>query len=91
MTRQEEAREYERKAKELRRAESDFWKEVETRRDEVVEKLGLSDEWSKICRTYGAESEEDRESLLAHLMSDRQVEYYRRNHKPADDAPEIFT
>lgn len=84
LTRTQEAAKLEAQAKQLRRAEQAFWDEVAKRTEEVKARLGESDKFDEICRTYGVESEADREALLKHIMSERQVENYKRlGHGPA--------
>ncbi len=74
-----DAAEFERQAKELRRAEKAFWAEVEERREEVASRIRVSDRFEEICQTYGADTEEQKAKLYQHIVSDRQVSYYRAN------------
>ena len=89
--REREAADLEAKAKAIRRQEKAFWAEVEERLDEVKERFGMSDKFDEICRTYNATSDEEKNSLYRHLVSDRQVSYYRNTHKPEEDHQTSFT
>ena len=74
----EEAAELERKAKALRRKESEFWSQVDVRRDEVLSRLQVSDTWRRILEAYSCHTEEDERALCEYLTSERQVAFYRR-------------
>ncbi len=80
--RAEEAAELEAKAKSLRRAEKAFWDEVDERLPEIQNRFNMSDRFEEICRTYGANTDKAKADLLKHIVSDQQVNYYRRNHSP---------
>ena len=73
------ASELEAEAKRLRRSEKEFWNEVEGRRDEVLSRIRVSDKFEEICQTYGACTDEQKAKLYEHIVSERQVEYYRSN------------
>lgn len=89
--REREAADLEAKAKAIRRQEKAFWSEVEERLDEVKERFGMSDKFEEICQTYNATSDEEKNSLYKHLVSDTQVNYYRRNiHKPEGNDASSF-
>ena len=89
--REREAADLEAKAKAIRRQEKAFWDEVKERLDEVKERFGMSDKFDEICQTYNATSDEEKNSLYKHLVSDTQVNYYRRIHKPEEDHQTSFT
>lgn len=89
--REREAADLEAKAKAIRRAEKAFWSEVEERLDEVKERFGMSDKFDEICRTYNAWTEDEKETLYKHLVSDTQVNYYQRTHKSAEDHQTSFS
>ena len=78
-TRELKASELEAEAKRLRRREKEFWDEVIGRRDEVVSRIRVSDKFEEICQTYGACTDEQKAKLYEHIVSDRQVSYYRTN------------
>lgn len=80
--RADEAAELEAKAKALRRAEKAFWDEVYERLPEIQNRFNMSDKFEEICRTYGADTDKSKADLLKHIVSDQQVNYYRRNHSP---------
>ncbi len=84
-----EASKLEAEAKAMRRAEKAFWSEVEERMDEIREHFDMSDKFDEICRTYGAYTDTEKETLYRHLISDRQVDYYRRI-KPDGSAASSF-
>ncbi len=83
--REKEAAELEAKAKAIRRQEKAFWNEVKERLDEVKERFDMSDRFEEICQTYDAYTDDDKEALYTHLVSERQVSYYRSTHKPVED------
>ena len=83
--REREAADLEAKAKAIRRQEKAFWAEVEERLDEVKKRFDMSDKFDEICQTYDARTDSDKEALYKHLVSDRQVNYYRSTHKPEED------
>ena len=86
-----EASELEAKAKAIRRAEKAFWVEVEERLDEVKRRFDVSDKFEDICRTYDAYTDDEKEALYKHLVSDTQVNYYKRNiRKPEESAASSF-
>lgn len=89
--REREAADLEAKAKAIRRQEKAFWDEVKERLDEVKERFGMSDKFNEICRTYDARTDSEKEALYKHLVSDRQVSYYRNTHKPEEDHQTSFT
>ena len=86
-----EAAKLEAEAKAIRRAEKAFWSEVEERLPEVKKRFCMSDKFDEICQTYNATSDEEKNSLYRHLVSDTQVNYYRRIHKPEEDHQTSFT
>ena len=78
-----EASDLEAKAKAIRRQEKAFWDEVTERLEEIKERFGLSDTFDAICRTYSAYLTDEKEALYRHIISEKQVDYYKRYaHKP---------
>lgn len=82
MTKLEKAAKLEAEAKALRREEKAFKNAVMKRADEVKEWLNVSDKnasWEEqICSRYNVKSPEEKQALLAHLLSETQVNYYSR-------------
>lgn len=76
----ERARQLEAEAKELRRQEKRFWEEVDERREEISEHLGVgqapTDLMSNAAQLYGITAEE----LYAYVTSEQQVEFYFQQH-----------
>ncbi len=79
-----EASEHEAKAKALRRAEQNFWKEVKEREDEIKECLDISDKFEEICQRYDVWLSDDKEALFRHIISDAQIDYYNRKRSRAE-------
>lgn len=69
-------RELQAKQKRAQRAEADFMKEADSRKEELLERWGMTDNLSEAATIIGTTSEE----LYAWITSDEQVGYYRRRH-----------
>ena len=87
--RAERAAKLEAEAKRLRREEKEFWDEVEERIDEIrkkyPDKSEVSDKYDKICRTYGCVTASEKEDLYRHIISTRQIEYYKKTIRKDDE------
>ena len=81
----QKARELEAEAKALRRAEKQFWQDIEDRKDEVIDYLNVGqnessgeDNLMKLAsEMYGISERE----LYDYITSDRQVRYYKSQHE----------
>lgn len=69
-------RELQAKQKRAQRAEAEFMKEVDSRKEELLERWGVSDRLSEAATIIGTNSED----LYAWITSEEQVGYYRRRH-----------
>lgn len=69
-------RELQAKQKRAQRAEADFMKEADSRKEELLERWQVTDNLSEAAAIIGTTSEE----LYAWITSDEQVGYYRRRH-----------
>lgn len=69
-------RELQAKQKRAQRAEADFLKEADDRKEVLLERWGVTDKLSEAATIIGTTSEE----LYAWITSDEQVGYYRRRH-----------
>lgn len=78
------------KQKRVKRAEEEFWSNVEERKSEVLERLNISvaapadnttdkviERINEIAEKYGT----DVDTLLEYISTDRQVSYYRSTHQ----------
>lgn len=64
------------KQKRVARAEEEFMKEADARRDELLSRWGLSDNMQKAAEIIGT----DADTLFDWITSDAQVAFFRRNH-----------
>lgn len=65
-------KEYERKARELRRQETKFWKDVESRKKEIYTKLELEDfYWDALGRHFGKDKNEIKKIILSDNLKNK--------------------
>lgn len=76
MSKLDKARELEAEAKALRRAEKEFWSDIDERKDEVIKHLGVG-QFDELCLLYGAYTAHDKQRLLEYLKEEEQIDQYR--------------
>ena len=69
------------KAKRVQRAEEEFFKEADARKEELLSRWSMSDRLTEAATIVGT----DPDTLFDYITSDRQVEYFRRSHPNQDD------
>jgi len=91
-----EASEHEAQAKAIRRRMKEFWSDVDANIDEVILYINKSDKNNanmsdtfeqQVCKAYGVETSDEKAALLAHLTSERQINYYRSNIRVVGQSP----
>ena len=70
------------KQKRVQRAEEEFFKEADSRRDELLERWGKSDRLQDAAVILGT----DEDTLFDWITSDDQVAFFKRKH-PIDSTP----
>ena len=77
----EKAKQLEAEAKAIRRAEQNFWKEVDKRKSEVSERYSINtmsdNRLEEAASFYGITADE----LFDYIISERQINYYKNTHK----------
>lgn len=64
------------KQKRVQRAETEFFKEADLRKDELLERWEVSDRLADAAQMIGT----DPDTLYAWITSEEQVSYYRKRH-----------
>ena len=69
-------RELQAKQKRVQRAEQEFLKEADSRKDELLERWNVQDQLKQAADLIGT----DKDTLFAWVTSDEQMAFYRRRH-----------
>lgn len=69
------------KQKRVQRADSEFFKNVEDRKDEVIRHLDIKDRLNEIATMYGTDSE----TLYKILTDPEQIEEFKRHYLKSDN------
>ena len=68
------------KQKRVQRAEDEFFKEADSRKDELLSRWGQVDRLQQAAEVIGT----DADTLFDWITCESQIAFYRRNHAPGD-------